>query len=187
MKNILLFTTKSFLIVLLLIVTLLLMAFLGLKFVFLLLFSIIAKNIWSYKPVVYAVEEEVYDYYSIFRVHKDFENKDLAFSFNNEIDKINNNPNINIESRKELLELFQDAFEVLNNPIRKSKYDLDFENYKNNVKIVEQKNKDNKFNLIKDIKKMLSFEKEKINKMKSGIILGLIVAFIIDIILLANN
>ena len=187
MKNILLFTTKSFLIVLLLIVTLFLMAFLGLKFVFLILFSTIAKNIWSYRPIVYKVEEEVYDYYSIFGVQKNFENKDLAYSFNNEIDKINNNPNINIESRKELLELFQDAFEVLNNPINKAKYDLEFENYKTNLKIVEQKNNDNKFNFIKDTKKMLSFEKEKINKMKIALILGLIVAFIIDLILLANN
>lgn len=187
MKNILLFITKSFLIILILIVTLLLMAFLGLKFVFLLLFSTIAKNIWSYKPTVYAVEEEVYDYYSIFGVHKNFENKELAYNFNNEIDKINNNPNINIESKKELLELFQDAFEVLNNPISKAKYDLDFENYKNNLKIVEQKNKDNKFNFLNDTKKMLSFEKEKINKMKTALILGLIVAFIIDLMILANN
>lgn len=187
MKNILLFITKSFLIVLLLIITLLLMAFLGLKFVFFLLFSTIAKNIWSYRAIIYKVEEEVYDYYSIFGMQKNFENKDLAYSFNNEIDKINNNPNINIESRKELLELFQDAFEVLNNPINKAKYDLEFENYKTNLKIVEQKNNDNKFNFIKDTKKMLSFEKEKINKMKTALILGLIVAFIIDLILLANN
>lgn len=187
MKNIPLFITKSFLIVLLLIVTLLLMAFLGLKFVFLLLFSIIAKNIWSYKPIVYSVDEEVYDYYSIFGVHKNFENKDLTFNFSNEIDKINNNPNINIESKKELLELFQEAFEVLNNPISKAKYDLDFDNYKDNLKIVEQKNKDNKFNFIKDTKKMLSFEKEKLNKMKSGLLLGIIVAFIIDLMILANN
>lgn len=186
MKNILLFTTKLFLIVLLLIVTLLLMVILGLKFMFLFLFSIIAKNIWLYKPIVYTVEEEVYDYYSIFGVQKNFENNNLAYSFNSEIDKINNNPNINIESRKELLELFQDAFEVLNNPISKAKYDLNFENYKNNLKIVEQKNKDNKFNFLKDTKKMLSFEKEKMNKMKAGIIIGLIVAFIIDLMFLAN-
>lgn len=187
MKNIFLFITKVLLIIFFLIITIFLMALIGLKFLFFLLFSVMAKNIWSYKPIVYAVEEEVYDYYSIFGVQKNFENKDLAYSFNNEIDKINNNPNINIESRKELLELFQDAFEVLNNPINKAKYDLEFENYKTNLKIVEQKNNDTKFNFIKDTKKMLSFEKEKINKMKTALILGLIVAFIIDLILLANN
>jgi hypothetical protein len=188
MKNILLLITKFFLIVLLLVITLFLMAFLGLKFVFFLLFSTIAKNIWSYRPIIYKVkEEEVYDYYSIFGVQKSFENTELAYSYANEIDKINNNPNISIESRKELLELFKDAFEVLNNPISKSKYDLDFENYKNNLKIVEQKNKENKFNFIKDTKKMLSFEKEKMNKMKIALIIGLIIAFIIDIIMLANH
>lgn len=184
MKNILLFTTKLLLIIFFLIITLFLMALLGLKFLFFLLFSVMAKNIWSYKPIVYKVEDVEYDYYSIFGLQKNFNNEELIFSFNNEIDKINNNAHISIESRKELLELFRDAFEILNNPVTKIKYDLDFENYKNNVKIVEQKNKDNKFNFLKDTKKMLSFEKEK---MKTLIMLGLIIAFIIDLIMLANN
>lgn len=162
------------------------MTFLGLRFMFFLLFSLLAKNIWSYKPIVYTVEDEVYDYYSIFGVQRNFENNELVLSFNNEIEKLNNNSNISIESRKELLELFQDAFEILNNPVTKAKYDLDFENYKKNLKTIEKKNKDNRFNLLRDAKKMLVFEKEKLNEMKLKIIIGVIFAFIIDLIFLGN-
>lgn len=186
MKNITLYLIKAILICLFFIVAILLMAIIGLKFTFLVMFFIIAKHIWSYKPVIHEVKEEVYDYYSVFGLNRNFDESELQLRYNYEVEKLNNNHTLSIESRKELLELFQDTFETLNNPVTKAKFDLEFENHLTNVKAVEQKNANNKINVKRDVKEMISFKKANIEKIKTALIIGVAIAFVIDLVSLAN-
>lgn len=66
------------------------------------------------------------DYYSLFNLKHDFNKTELEKAYNNEVEKLNNNLSIGIESRLQLMAMFNTAFDILNDPNSKSEYDLKY-------------------------------------------------------------
>lgn len=187
MKYIILVLLKVVLILFFLVFALLLMTIIGLRFTLFCLFLIAANNIWAYKPKTYKVQNEVVDYYNLFDIATSFSDVELKSSFNDLLNDLDNNSNINFETKLVLTRKLQDAFDILNNPETRAEYEQRYFAYTQEVELIEQKNREKKVGLFMDIKGMLTIEKEKMSDIKSILTKGIIIAVIIDIVILTSN
>jgi hypothetical protein len=176
---------KLFLIFFFLIIALLLMTTIGLKMTVCLVFFSVAKNIWSYKPLVHKVENTLEDYYSLFNLEQDFNDNDLRLSYQQHLDNLNQNSSLNFESKLVITRKLQDAFDVLIDVSTRAEYEKKHLEYLQEVQLVDQKNNQQKAGLIEDIKGMLTINKERLSDIKSNLVLGIFVALIIDLVILS--
>jgi DnaJ-class molecular chaperone len=72
------------------------------------------------------VNSQIDDYYSLFNLKEDFKKTELEQAYNNEVEKLNNNLSIGVESRLQLMALFNTAFDTLNDSNSKSEYDREY-------------------------------------------------------------
>ncbi len=176
---------KLVLIIFFLVIALLLMTFVGLKMTVCLVFFSVAKNIWSYKPLVHQVNNSLEDYYTLFDLEEGFSDDDLRYSFQKHLDGLNQNSNLNFENKLIVTRKLQDAFDVLINPKTRAEYERRYQKYLQEVESVGQKNNQQKAGLIEDIKGMLTINNERLSDIKSNLVLGIFVALIIDLVILS--
>jgi DnaJ-class molecular chaperone len=161
------------------------MVSIGLKLTVCLVFFSVAKNIWSYKPMVHKVKYSLEDYYTLFDIEEGFSDDDLRSSFQKHLDILNQNSNLNFENKLIITRKLQDAFDVLISPETRTEYERKYSEYLQEVELVEQKNKQQKVGLIEDVKGMLIIKEDRFSKIKTNLGLGILVAFILDLIMLS--
>lgn len=98
----------------------------GLRITLLMFFFIFLGRTWSYGVLKNDINFQIDDYYSLFNLKHDFNETELEKAYNNEVEKLNNNLSIGIESRLQLMAMFNTAFDILNDPHFKSEYDLKY-------------------------------------------------------------
>ncbi|OBQ14493.1 MAG: hypothetical protein AN482_01900 [Anabaena sp. LE011-02] len=98
----------------------------GLRCTLSLFFLVFLGKTWSYGVSKNDVNSQIDDYYSLFNLKQDFNKTELEQAYNNEVEKLNNNLSIGVESRLQLMALFNTAFDTLNDSHSKSEYDLEY-------------------------------------------------------------
>lgn len=183
MNMILRLLIKFILVIFFLVITLLLMTFIGLKLTFSLIFLTVAKNIWSYRPVVYSIESQVEDYYAFMGLEKGFKDDELKSSFNEHLENLNNNFQMNYETKLILTRKLQDIFDMLNNPVTRADYENRYSDSLQELELIKQKNSEQKPGFIEEIKGMLSFRGDNLSRVKGYLAVGLVIAIVFDIVI----
>jgi hypothetical protein len=122
----------------------------------------------------------------LFDLEEGFSDDDLRSSFQKHLNILNQNSNLNFENKLIITRKLQDAFDVLISPETRTEYERKYSEYLQEVELVEQKNKQQKVGLIEDVKGMLIIKKEILKDIKSNLVLGIFVALVIDLVMLAT-
>lgn len=184
MKTIFRFLLKVILTVIFLAITLTIMTDKAsfIKYSVLLIFFFITGNIWRYKPTKFEVENMIIDYYKTLNINTKASNEEIQNGYDNEIHKLNNTQHMDLRTKKEILDILNDALNTLINPESKSKYNDKYFAYLEEVKQVEIKNNGQKFNLLQEIKNMLTFNNKGVQNLFYTLIAIGIIAFILEIL-----
>jgi hypothetical protein len=161
----------------------------GLRCTLSLFFLVFLGKTWSYGMLKNDVNSQIDDYYSLFNLKEDFKKTELEQAYNNEVEKLNNNLSIGVESRLQLMALFNTAFDTLNDSNSKSEYDREYKLHAEQLQASKLKSEeinnafwkyaDGLFNYI--ISPFINFN------FKSKEIIGVIACLILDIIFIAAS
>lgn len=112
----------------------------GLKVTLLMFFFIFLGKTWGFGLNNVELNSQLDDYYSLFKLEHSFNKHDLQVAYDNEINRLNNDPSIGIEDRLHLMGLLNTAFDTLNNTDLKSDYDKKYNLMLEEINVSKLKN-----------------------------------------------